>query len=323
MDETLDRLIRHQIYVEGFKNHESAEAESMVEETIAAIALLLLKLGVEKLSDLSRRDYLQFLRAVDKEVKSRFGTYAARVQATLRKFFAADLDITGALLGTEYQNSADRLFGSINNAAIAGVGTEPTALLNGSGEAMAAQVGQAVKRGFADNLGIAAIAAALVGTAAYRFRDGEAAKIKRQLTASLDTIIQHFTTEIQFGVGRLVSDRYRWCSVLDSRTTDICRERHGKMFYYGDGPRPPAHYRCRSFTQPVTATMSLDDLPTFYSWVKGQPAAIQDDVLGPTRGRDLRKGVLGSGDLPGFDRARPLTVEQYAAKLPQMLGKVA
>ena len=42
-----------------------------------------------------------------------------------------------------------------------------------------------------------------------------------------------------------------WVSVLDSHTTDYCRGQDGKLYDVGVGPRPPAHYNCRSITQPV------------------------------------------------------------------------
>lgn len=42
-----------------------------------------------------------------------------------------------------------------------------------------------------------------------------------------------------------------WVSVLDSHTTDYCRGQDGKLYDVGVGPRPPAHYNCRSITRPV------------------------------------------------------------------------
>lgn len=46
-------------------------------------------------------------------------------------------------------------------------------------------------------------------------------------------------------------DGVEWVSVLDSRTTDYCKSQDGKTFDLGQGPRPPAHYNCRSITMPV------------------------------------------------------------------------
>lgn len=42
-----------------------------------------------------------------------------------------------------------------------------------------------------------------------------------------------------------------WVSVLDSNTTPYCSGQDGKFYDVGTGPRPPAHYNCRSITQPV------------------------------------------------------------------------
>lgn len=42
-----------------------------------------------------------------------------------------------------------------------------------------------------------------------------------------------------------------WVSKLDSHTTPICRALDNKRFPVGSGPRPPAHYNCRSTIAPV------------------------------------------------------------------------
>jgi SPP1 gp7 family putative phage head morphogenesis protein len=43
----------------------------------------------------------------------------------------------------------------------------------------------------------------------------------------------------------------RWVSVLDSRASDICQGLAGQVFPAHDGPRPPAHFNCRSTVVPV------------------------------------------------------------------------
>ena len=45
--------------------------------------------------------------------------------------------------------------------------------------------------------------------------------------------------------------KVEWVSVLDSNTTPFCSGQDGKLYEVGKGPRPPAHYNCRSITQPV------------------------------------------------------------------------
>lgn len=46
-------------------------------------------------------------------------------------------------------------------------------------------------------------------------------------------------------------EQVEWVSVLDSKTSNFCRNHDGRVYKVGKGPRPPAHYNCRSVTQPV------------------------------------------------------------------------
>jgi SPP1 gp7 family putative phage head morphogenesis protein len=41
-----------------------------------------------------------------------------------------------------------------------------------------------------------------------------------------------------------------YVAVLDSRTTEFCRETDGKVFNIGEGPYPPIHFNCRSCRVP-------------------------------------------------------------------------
>lgn len=41
-----------------------------------------------------------------------------------------------------------------------------------------------------------------------------------------------------------------WVSVLDSGTTEYCEEHDGDVYPIDSGPRPPAHWGCRSFVEP-------------------------------------------------------------------------
>jgi SPP1 gp7 family putative phage head morphogenesis protein len=49
----------------------------------------------------------------------------------------------------------------------------------------------------------------------------------------------------------------RWMSVLDGRTTTLCASRDGNIYPVSDGPRPPAHWNCRSTMLPVIKGMAL------------------------------------------------------------------
>lgn len=45
--------------------------------------------------------------------------------------------------------------------------------------------------------------------------------------------------------------KIQYVAILDSRTTDICKSLNRQVFNINEGPRPPQHWNCRSFTIPI------------------------------------------------------------------------
>ena len=116
---------------------------------------------------------------------------------------------------------------------------------------------------------------------------------------------------------------YQWVSTLDKRTSDICQDRDGKVWYYTDKDvqtgepllpgevYPPAHANCRSTTVPLTRTweelgIKAEDISpstrasmngqvpastTYYQWLGRQSAATQREVLGATRYAMFKQGT--------------------------------
>lgn len=73
------------------------------------------------------------------------------------------------------------------------------------------------------------------------------------------TIINHVSSRAREEVYERNQDILKgvmWVSTLDNRTTEICMLRDGTVYAVGKGPRPPAHYNCRSTTVPVTKASS-------------------------------------------------------------------
>ena len=88
-----------------------------------------------------------------------------------------------------------------------------------------------------------------------------------------------------------IVERYEWLSVLDSRTTPICQSLDGNRYTVGNGPMPPAHFGCRSTTYPILKGLKPRKRETYSTWIKRQPAAAQNDILGPNRAQMLREGA--------------------------------
>ena len=124
-------------------------------------------------------------------------------------------------------------------------------------------------------------------------------------------------------------DALMWLSVLDSVTSEICRYRHGRIAplpgltlpaRYASHPkldppgaRPPAHPNCRSAIIALLAAAGLPVIPSYYQWLRRQPADVQSDALGPTRYNIWkRRGVAPERF---SDEGRRLTLAELRARL--------
>lgn len=106
--------------------------------------------------------------------------------------------------------------------------------------------------------------------------------------------------------------KVQWVATLDTRTCPSCSYLDGKTFDVDKGARPPRHINCRCTTVPVLRSMkelglNLNDYTptqrasmngqvaaslTYNEWLRRMPASVQDEALGPTRGRLFRAGEL-------------------------------
>lgn len=157
-------------------------------------------------------------------------------------------------------------------------------------------------------------------------------RTKQQVSAVVRTSINHIATEARQATIKANSDiidRVQWIATLDGRTSDVCRARDMQYYPIDSGPRPPAHYSCRSTVVPVVAEKyalkikgaragkdgPVDAKTTYNSWLKRQPEAFQDDVLGAARGKLFRSGGL-SMDKFVDDEGRTLTLQQLREREP-------
>lgn len=186
------------------------------------------------------------------------------------------------------------------------------------------------------------------GTKANQFKDGILNTDRRAAEAVARTAMAHTAATARdafFAENEDLIEELVWSSTLDLRTSDYCRSRDGKRytplthkpighgFAWLGGPGR-IHWRCRSSSYPVVKSwrqlgIPIDELPpgtrasmdgqvpadlTYRQWLMNQPAARQDEVLGPTRGKLVRSGELDWDDLY-TNRGEMLSVEQLRAKL--------
>ena len=133
---------------------------------------------------------------------------------------------------------------------------------------------------------------------------GESTAIaNRQVMALVRTSINQVANETSqqvYEANQNVTQRYRYVSTLDSRTSPICRALDGQEFEYGKGPKPPQHFNCRSTTVPVIDYKALGFTPpkpgkraaqggmvpanqSYGQWLNSQSKEVKADILGPEK----------------------------------------
>jgi SPP1 gp7 family putative phage head morphogenesis protein len=164
----------------------------------------------------------------------------------------------------------------------------------------------AIKIGIAEGQTTSQIVQRVIGTKAAKYRDGILEKSRHEAYSVVNTAIAHVATQSADELYQANSDIIKgvqWVSVLDSRTTPTCQARDGKVFPIDSGPRPPAHWNCRSRVVPYLGATSvkgqrasmIGPVPsdmTYSEWLKKQPIALQNEALGVKKATLFREGGL-------------------------------
>lgn len=171
---------------------------------------------------------------------------------------------------------------------------------------------------------------------------------KKQAGVMIRTISNHVSVQTRDLVLREnigLFDGYEWVSVLDSRTSIICASRDGIVYPFTDdpikSPKPPAHFNCRSTItpkvkagyedkvkkrQPRTAKgakgeTKVRQTTTYQSWLRRQPVAFQNEVLGVTRAKLFRNGGLSISKFVDMS-GQTLTLDELRKIEPEVFNRV-
>jgi len=164
-----------------------------------------------------------------------------------------------------------------------------------------------------------------------------AGQVRRNVRTLVRTSTNHIAQvarEATYEANADIVKAVRYVATLDARTTDICMSLDGKEFPVGQGPRPPSHHQCRSTTVPITKSWKelginlrdprlgrramrdvqtglsgLSPTPLNYGqWLAQQPAAVQNQILGPARADLFRSGRIKFDQF--FQDGRRLTLRE-------------
>jgi hypothetical protein len=180
------------------------------------------------------------------------------------------------------------------------------------------RIRSAVRSGYFEGLTTPQIVQSIRGTKKKGYLDGVVEIDRRHAEAVVRTALSHTaatTRDMFFESNEDILGDEIWISTLDGRTSQECRIRDGKKYTRGNhnpvghslpwsaGPGR-LHWQCRStavallkgqtelYGARASANGLVDANETYGDWLKRQPAAVQDDILGPSRGSLFREGGL-------------------------------
>ena len=161
----------------------------------------------------------------------------------------------------------------------------------------------------------------------------------KTIARTVQTAVSAEIRETTFEENDDVVKGYEWVSVLDTRTSAICKALDGTIYELDDPKRrkPPAHPNCRSTITPVLKSwkelgLDIDELDdetrrdmngkavsselNYGEWLKTQLDKVQDEALGKAKAKLFRANPnLEMKDFIDNITGRPLTVEKVKEKL--------
>lgn len=142
------------------------------------------------------------------------------------------------------------------------------------------------------------------GTKAAKYQDSILEIARRDAEAVVRTAIAHTQNRARmevFNANYDVIPGVQYAAVLDSRTTQLCASRDGKVYRLDNAPAIPAHFRCRSIYVPYFGEPQGDRASQFgpvpastnyAEWLKKQPVSVQEEVLGVKKAQLFRSGKV-------------------------------
>lgn len=336
----LDAVVRHQIELQRYSNgvvRRIIAVLNWADADISAALLALLErapeaLTVEYLDQmlssvrlLNADAYARLQLELDAGVRDLAGFESRWTQATYTNTLVVDTAFAAVTPETAYTAALSRPFQG--------------RLLREWGQSLEAgrmqRIRDAVRMGYVEGKTTAQIVREIRGTRAKGFQDGIIEIDRRHAEAVARTALSHMaaTTRDRFFEANddILGDEV-WVSTLDGRTSQDCRIRDGKRYTrgthrpvghsvpWGSGPGR-LHWQCRStaiallkgqkepFGTRASKDGQVDANEGYGAWLKRQPASVQDDILGPSRGALFRRGGLQIEQFSN-DKGKTLTLAE-------------
>lgn len=294
-------LLRHQIFVEAYKNYIINSITPYLSEVRRNINKILENLGTSRVSNLTKSVFKITLSNTERSINNTMRVFEDDLYGQLKEFNHSDkqilLSIYMSLLHDESidklvpvrdalswlwdksidkENSTLQSFDEMWNDPMS-LGMYPNDLISMIKSSLIVKIKTAMISANADDIKIEELKQIIYGTRELNYKDGKLNEVLEIASKNLKSLIQHVTVSTQEDIESKLFRYYQWVSVMDSRTSEICRGRNKNIYVYGKGPIPPAHFNCRSKIMFLESKQN-EDLPTYDEWLKDQPESIQKYV---------------------------------------------
>ncbi|WP_237133799.1 minor capsid protein [Pseudohongiella sp. O18] len=324
LEQLIEQSTRHQVYLERLKSGEVNQFASFLQQIDRSIRL---RLSGEEITAYSRTRLERLLATVRADLSAIYAEYWDELSGNLIDLSEYEAGFEARSLNAVAQGAfetvipaANQVWAAVTAAPLSVSGPDQGKLLEPFVKDWSAtevkRVSGAIRQGYFEGQTTSQILQRVRGTRANGYRDGILAISNRNAEAVVRTAVQHVASisrQETWSQNPDIVEGVEWVSTLDSRTTQVCRSLDGQVYPIGKGPRPPIHIRCRSTTAAVLnqkfsflseggtrsargkgGVARVDADTTYYGWLKRQPAAFQDSVVGPVRGKLLREGGLSA-----------------------------
>lgn len=310
-DDFLNANTRHSIYLERYKARIAREIMGLIDDVESDI----LKQAVRReINEMTKRELRELLTKISRTIKDGYEPITVLLDGEVKALAAYEAewqrDLFQNTVPIEFDWSSpapEQLYAATHARPFNGRLLKEW--YKGLPDATFRRVREVIRMGYVDGQTTDEIVRQIRGT---RSRPGIMDQSRRGATAAVRTALAHTSNVARnevYRANRKLIKGVEWVSTLDSRTSHICMARDGKLYPVDSGPRPPAHPNCRSSTIPVVKSYRQLGLKgtdkgtrasmngqvsgdmTYDEWLRKQPTAFQDDVLGVSKGRLFRSGL--------------------------------
>lgn len=305
--ELRDSLIKLSLYVENNKRYVIREFKPVVEELTKQYKILISDIKYNSLDGMTKKELLALivkLRKINQQVYNEYTQHLLDMLASFMKsvntvslimfashFQTDDEDDSEEVPAYTKRQALDRaesesknntvifglaalttmstLWSKLTNVPIAANGLYIGEFIGAFGTSSQAQIESLIKQCYVNNW----TKDELIENINVAF-----GRIENQNSALVNTAMQHIFQNTNANAMSAFTKSYRWVSVLDGRTSAICRSRNGHVYKFGSGVLPPAHINCRSHIEPVN-----DDVYNqlkLLDWMNQQSSELADDIGG-------------------------------------------